>query len=453
MAFASSQLFTPRDLGAAVFPSSSFEFLLGGSGDGGESFFKAPLPAARRWEMLQRSVSAQAALLIAGNVLVTRLAALSACWLLGKYEAFASEQKERERRRRKEQEQEQEEEGEPLAAAPPPSSTSSERAARRGWTEERGQGLSARLSASALRLLDPPSSSGGGKQGDGGGGGGIDSVPERDEGQEDEMELGVEGGGGEGATAGAAAADADDDDPEARRPAAAASEPSSSARGGASKRRGPAHFQQHHHHHHDEKKKKEKERVRGYTSADVLAQMNQLDTCVQCFVWLFVWLFSFWFSPPHPHPPRPSVSDFPPFFSFFFFRFSTKREVATTEFSLRRRNNTKHNETTHTNSYVLLTTPNVFLFAALARGLGSDGDGSVAGMLPISDFMLFWALLLFFAAPALEQLLIVKGFMRRAIVNAHYSASGGVSDGQLRALWEIATARAARGGGGGGGGG
>jgi hypothetical protein len=117
----------------------------------------------------------------------------------------------------------------------------------------------------------------------------------------------------------------------------------------------------------------------------------------------------------------------------------------------KRKEHTRKNK--QKNSYVLLTTPNVFLFAALARGLGSDGgggggSGGAGGALPIPDFMLFWALLFFFAAPAIEQLLIVKGFMRRAIVNAH---STGVPEGQLRALWETLTPAQGAGGGGGGG--
>lgn len=301
------------------------------SGDEADSFFKAPLPASRRWSMLLQSVSAQAALLVAGNVLVTRLAALSACWLLGKYEAFAAEQKQRRKR-----EQEAARGGGGGGSSGPAAAADPERWRGR---RERGQGLSARLSASALRLLDPPTSAGPHRRSD------IDMDPERDE---------------EGDEEGAAASDADADDnngaeasgPATTAPAAAAtaSEPSAAASG-------------HSHHRHHVKRK-----IRGYSSADVLARMNQLDT------------------------------------------------------------------------YVLLTTPNVFLFAALARGLGGDSSGSVAGVLPIADFMLFWALLFFFAAPALEQLLIVKGFMSRAIVNAHATT---VSDGQLRALWEIATTASA----------
>ena len=334
MAFAASQLFTPANLGEAIFPSS-LELLLGGSGGGG-STFKAPLPAARRWGLLLQSVSSQAALLIAGNFAVTRLAALSACWLLGEYEAFAAEQRERRRK----------EEARGRQSSSSSSSSSTARAEAAGAASSgdaagrRGQGLSARLSASALELLEPSrGAKGPRRQGD------VDTVPEGDEGEEG-------GGGGEG---GATDAAADDDDAEAQRPPKAATAPAA--------------------HSH------EKKGVHGYTSADVLAQMNQLD------------------------------------------------------------------------AYVLLTTPNVFLFAALARGLSSDGggggnSGGAAGVLPISDFMLFWALLFFFAAPALEQLLVVKAFMRRAIVNAH---STGVPEGQLLALWETLQAASPRGGGAGGG--
>jgi len=250
MAFAASQLFTPPGLGEALFPSS-LELLLGGSGDGG-SFFQAPLPAARRWGIVQQSVSAQAALLIAGNFLVTRFAALSACWLLGKYEVFASEQKER---RRKEEEEEEEGEakgGGSSAADAAASSAAAER--RRG----RGLGLSARLSASAMDLLEPKGSR---RQGD------IDTLPERDEGNEEgEIKL---GGGGRGAT------DADDDAKAPRpttatAPAAAASEPAAGRSGGSKQNSGHRHG---HGHGHDKKRI----HIRGYTSADVLAQMNQLD--------------------------------------------------------------------------------------------------------------------------------------------------------------------------------
>lgn len=59
------------------------------------------------------------------------------------------------------------------------------------------------------------------------------------------------------------------------------------------------------------------------------------------------------------------------------------------------------------------------------------------GGLPVGDLVLFWALLAFFAAPALEQLLIVKSFMKRAIVNAH---STGVPEGQVRTLWNVVAA-------------
>lgn len=77
--------------------------------------------------------------------------------------------------------------------------------------------------------------------------------------------------------------------------------------------------------------------------------------------------------------------------------------------------------------YIVLTQPNFFLFAALAAGL-SDVEGA-----PVGRWIVFWAGLFFFCLPALEQAVVVRAFMRRALLRSHDTS---VPEAQLRALWD-----------------